>query len=79
VGQVTVQLTPLFELSLLTVAEICAVAPGCTAAGVTPIATSSVCCMTLLPPHPERTIAANPGSDTANHFKLFISSLPFGL
>ena len=72
-GQVTVHLTPIFELSLLTVAENCAVEPGCTVVGVAPIVTTGGGCTTeLLPPHPANTIAtASPGSDKAN-FKFFI-------
>lgn len=74
-GQVTVQLTPRFELSLLTVAESCAVEPGCTVAGVAPMVTTGGCC-TLLSPHPTRMFAiANPRSDKAKYFGLFKASL----
>jgi hypothetical protein len=74
-GQVTIQLTPKFELSLVTVAESCAVEPGCTVAGAAPIVTTGGCC-TLLLPHPASVFAnANPTSDTANHFKLFKTNL----
>jgi hypothetical protein len=77
-GQVTLQLIPLFELSLMIVAENCVVAPGCTVAGVAPSVTMMGCC-TLPLPHPARNIVtANPNSDNANHFRLFITSLPYG-
>ena len=71
-GQVTVHWTPIFELSLLTVAENCAVEPGRTVVGVGPIVTTG-CTTALLLPHPADTIVtASPGSNKANHFKLFI-------